>query len=189
MFRLAYLFPINPPEFRVYRLKNVSQFINATLQFPIKDLSPIGGSRIFIARLIEDFIGKIKSTPFRSICTGYVINKIQTEKLESETIDYIVKYFTNGFEKEIKEFEEAVQNEFKILKNRKNIKIAKDTLWDTVKGEKSALIGKRDLKSNNIVMLEKLFEPKTDKQSYSTNTDPKPKPAIIDDRSNKDKQK
>jgi len=128
LFRLAYLFPINSPDFRFYRLKNVSQFINAAIQFPIKDLSPIRGSRIFIVRLIEDFIGKIKSTPFRSICTGYVINKNQTEKLESETIDYIVKYFTNGFEKEIKEFEEAVQNEFKILKNRKNIKIAKDTL-------------------------------------------------------------
>jgi len=38
-------------------------------------------------------------------------------------------------------------------------------------------------------MLEKLFEPKTDKQSYSANTDSTPKPVIIDDRSNKDKRK
>jgi hypothetical protein len=112
LFRLAYLFPINSPDFRFYRLKNVFQFINATLQFPIKDLSPIGGSRIFIARLIEDFIGKIKSTPFCSICTGHVINNIQIEKLETEIVDYIVRYFTYGFEEEIKEFETAIAEEF-----------------------------------------------------------------------------
>ena len=189
LFRLAYLFPINSPDFRFYRLKNVSQFINSTLQFPIKDLSPIGGSRIFILRLIEDFIGKIKSTPFRSICTGHVINNIQTEKLETETIDYIVRYFTNGFEKEIKEFKIAIANEFDRYKNKKNIKITLDTLWNTVNGKKYALIKKRNLKSNINEKPEKFHESKTDKQSYSTNTNSTPKPVLIDDRSNKDKRK
>jgi hypothetical protein len=83
LFRLAYLFPINSPDFRFYRLKKVSQFINATLQFPVKDLSSIGGSRIYTLRLIEDFIGKIKSTPFCSICTGHVINNIQIREIRN----------------------------------------------------------------------------------------------------------
>jgi hypothetical protein len=117
LFRLAYLFPIKNPEFRYHRLKNVSQFINATLQLTIKDLYPIGGSRIFILRLIEDFIGKIKSTPFRSICTGSTINNIQTEKLETESIDYIVRYFANDFEEEIKEFETTIAEELDRYEN------------------------------------------------------------------------
>jgi hypothetical protein len=112
LFRLAYLFPINSPDFRYYRLKNVSQFINAAIQFPMNDLPRIGGSIIFILRLIEDFIGKIKSTSFCSVCTGHVINNIQIEKLETEIVDYIVRYFTYGFEEEIKEFETAIAEEF-----------------------------------------------------------------------------
>jgi uncharacterized protein YdhG (YjbR/CyaY superfamily) len=140
LFRLAYLFPINHPEFRYYRLKNVSQFINAALQFPIKDLSPIGGSRIFILRLIEDFIGKIKSTPFRSICTGSAINNIQTEKLETETIDYTVRYFANGFEEEIKEFETVINEEFDRYKNEVNAQIIERFLRKRSKHKKDPFL-------------------------------------------------
>jgi hypothetical protein len=183
LFRLAYLFPINSPDFRFYRLKKVSQFINATLQFPVKDLSSIGGSRIYTLRLIEDFIGKIKSTPFCSICTGHVINNIQTEELEIETIDYIVRYFTKGFEKEIKEFDEVIQNDFKNQKNRRNINITRDTLWNTANSKNYALIEKRNLKLNNNEKPEKFNESITDTHSFSTNKDSKPKSAFIAGRS------
>ena len=70
LFELAFLFPINEPEYSNYRLKNVSQFINATIQFRMMDLSHIGGSRIFIVKLIEDILGKIESTSFGRIYWG-----------------------------------------------------------------------------------------------------------------------
>jgi hypothetical protein len=117
LFGLAYLFPIKNPEFRYYRLKNVSQFINSTLQFPMNILPQIGGSRIFILRLIEEFIGRVKSTSFLSIYTGHVINKTQIEKLETETVDYIVRYFANDFEEEIKEFEKTIAGELDRYEN------------------------------------------------------------------------
>jgi len=167
LFRLAYLFPINSPDFRYYRLKSVSQFINAAIQFPITDLSPIGGSRIFIAKLIEDFIGKIKSTPFCSICTGHVINNIQTEKLEIETIDYIVRYFTNGFEEEIKEFETAIAEEFDCYKNEKNIDIRKRFLRKRLKYKNEFVDDKSSKKSNNNENKSKIIAvSKTDEAYY-----------------------
>jgi hypothetical protein len=191
LFRLTYLFPRNPPKSRNYRLKNVSHFINATLQFPINDLSHIEGSRISIVRKIEDFIGKINSTPFCSINTGDLLEDIQTDKIEIETIDYIVRYFTNGFKKELEKFEEVIQNDFKIQKNKKNIKITKDTLRNTVNGKKYSLVEKRNLKSNNNERPNKFDESKSDKQSYSkdTNTDSTPIPALIADKKNIKKRK
>jgi hypothetical protein len=81
------------------------------------DLPKIGGSRIFIVRLIEHFIGMVKSTKFRSICTGSDIKNFQTEKLETEAIDYIVRYFADDFTKEIIEFETAIDEDFDRYKN------------------------------------------------------------------------
>jgi hypothetical protein len=149
LFRLSYLFPISPPKLSNYRLKNVSQFINSTLQFPMKDLPRIGGSRIVILRLIEDFIGKIKSTPFCSIYTGDLSEKIQIEKLETETIDYILRYFTNGLEEEIKELETAIAEEFDRHKNEKNIDIRKRFLRKRLKHKNEFVDDKSSKKSNN----------------------------------------
>jgi len=149
LFGLAFLFPINPPKFHNYRLKNVSQFINATLQFPIKVLPCMGGSRIHIVRLIEDFIGKIKSTPFCSNNTGDLIKNIQTDKIETETIDYIVRYVTNGFEQELKEFETAIWNDFRNEIIIKNIKRQKRSLRKIVRHKKDPFPDKNSRVSNS----------------------------------------
>jgi hypothetical protein len=172
-------------------LKNISHFINATLQFPINDLSHIGGSRVFIVRLIEDFIGKIKSTPFCSINTGNLFEDIQIDKIEIETIDYIVRYFATGFEEELKEFEAAISKDFMYQAGRKLIKRKKDTLRNTVNGKKYSPVGKSNLKSkNNESKPDNSEESKSDKQSYSkdTNTDSAPIPALIAGRNNINKR-
>jgi hypothetical protein len=107
----------------------------------------------------------------------------KSEKLEIETIDYIVRYFTKGFEKEIKEFDEVIQNDFKNQKNRRNINITRDTLWNTANSKNYALIEKRNLKLNNNEKPEKFNESITDTHSFSTNKDSKPKSAFIAGRS------
>ena len=108
LFELAFLFPTNEPKYGNYRLKNVSQFINATIQFRMMDLSHIGGSRIFIVKLIEDILGKIKSTYFWNVSTGEFIGNIQTDDIETQLIDYILRYFTYGFEEEFEKFKKVI---------------------------------------------------------------------------------
>ena len=117
LFELAYLFPTNEPKYRNYRLKNVSQFLNATIQLTMMQLFNMGGSRIFIVRLIEDILGKIKSTPFCKVSTGELIGNIDTDVIEKELIEYILRYFTTGFKKEFEGIKNVISKEFKSLKN------------------------------------------------------------------------
>jgi len=117
LFKLAFLFPINEPKYSNYRLKNVSQFLNATIQINMMQLFNMGGSRIFIVRLIEDILGKIKSTPFCNISTGEFIGNINTDVIEKELIEYILRYFTTGFKKEFEGIENVISEGFKSLKN------------------------------------------------------------------------
>ena len=125
LFELAFLFPTNEPEYGNYRLKNVSQFINTTIQFKMMDLSHIGGSRIFIVKLIEDILGKIKSTPFCNVSTGEFIGNIQTDDIETQLIDYILRYFTYGFEEEFVKFKNVIIEDLNFItagKRNKNVR-------------------------------------------------------------------
>ena len=148
LFRLAYLFPVNQIEVRNYRLKNVSHFIDASLQYPINELSRINGSRIFLARLVEDFIGWILSIDFHSSYTGHLINKISTDKIEIETINYIVRYFTCGVEGELKEFEKIVAKDFEALSFKDKFEKSNKTFRNkSIAASKMILNGKINLKS------------------------------------------
>ena len=125
LFELAFLFPTNEPKYGNYRLKNVSQFINATIQFRMMDLSHIGGSRIFIVKLIEDILGKIKSAPFCNVSTGEFIGNIQTDDIETQLIDYILRYFTYGFEEEFEKFKNVIIEDLNFItagKRNKNVR-------------------------------------------------------------------
>jgi len=172
LFELAYLIPINRPDYRRYRLKNVSNFINATLRFPINDLSRMGGSRISIARLIEDFIGKIKSTPFRSIYKGNLINDVETDTIEKETIDYIVRAFANGFGEEFKELETMITEDFERYKDKMVVKAERKVLEGKFSYERASLPDKNSKESNTDHNSPGIFtDPKIDDQYYYENTD------------------
>jgi len=64
IFELSLLYPISEPKNKKYKLKNVSQLINKTIKLNMMDLTCIGGSRVFVARLIENILGNFKSTHF-----------------------------------------------------------------------------------------------------------------------------
>ena len=72
------------------------------------DLTCLGGSRVFVARLIENILGNFKSTPFCKISTGEIIETIQTDVIETELIDYILNYLTFGFNDKFDKFKNII---------------------------------------------------------------------------------
>jgi len=93
LFGLSAFYPESKvSESTSYRLSNVSHFINSTLNISRDDLIHIGGSRIKLVRIIEDFIGKMKTgtVKYRNILTGQYMQNIYFGQIEEETIDYWV---------------------------------------------------------------------------------------------------
>jgi hypothetical protein len=114
LFNLSGYYPISQiPESTTYRLLNISHFINSTLNFPINNIINVGGSRINLVRMIEDFIGKMKTGTIKycSILTGQQLNKQTDQQLEHELISFLCRYFTGNLETEINKFKEIIENE------------------------------------------------------------------------------
>jgi hypothetical protein len=108
LFRLSFLFPVEQATSCIYRLKNISTFINSTHQFSGDLLISVGGSRIFLVRLIENFIGKVKWTGFASTYSGNSIDVKINDEFELETIEFLINYFQGNFQKEIESVQEII---------------------------------------------------------------------------------
>jgi len=119
LFNLAAYYPESEiPESTTYRLNNISHLINSTLNISRDDLIHIGGSRIKLVRIIEDFIGKmrIRTVKYCNILTGQAMDGINFKLIEVKTIDYLIRYFSNNFETEIQGLKEAISKDIKILR-------------------------------------------------------------------------
>jgi hypothetical protein len=93
LFEFASCFPKSKrQQTTTYGLKNVAQFIDATLKLTINDLLKYGwGSRITFARYIELFVGTTEATPLFSIVTGHKIT-VNAQELEKEAIDFSSRF-------------------------------------------------------------------------------------------------
>jgi hypothetical protein len=108
LFRLSFLFPVEQATSRIYRLKNISTFIDSTHKFSRDLLISVGGSRIFLVRMIEDFIVKVKSTGFASTYSGNSIDVKINDEFELETIEFLINYFQENFQNEIESVKEII---------------------------------------------------------------------------------
>ena len=111
LFRLSFLFPVEQATSRIYRLKNISTFIDSTHQFSGDLFMRFMGSRIFLVRLIEDFIGKVKWTGFASTYSGNSIDVKINDEFELETIEFLINYFQGNFQNEIGSIKEFLDND------------------------------------------------------------------------------
>ena len=68
----------------------------------MNDIHTVGGSRIKLVRLIEDFTGKTKTKTanYSNILTGKQMGRIDFDQIEEKTIDYLNMYFLNNLEYE-----------------------------------------------------------------------------------------
>ncbi len=118
LFNLASYYPESEvPESTTYRLKNISHLINSTLNFSNDDLMRTVGSIITIARIIEEFVGKmrIRTVKYRNIITGQAMDGIVFNQIEVETIDYLTRYFSDNLKTEIQELEGCIHRDLNKL--------------------------------------------------------------------------
>jgi hypothetical protein len=109
LFYLAHFYATSqPPDFTLYRLKNVSKLIERTLNYYGMRLTNIGGSRVTFARHIETFVGKMNNTRFRNILTGEELNKIEVDKLETEIIDFLSECLFDNIEGKLGKLKETI---------------------------------------------------------------------------------
>jgi hypothetical protein len=101
------------PESTKYRLKNISHFINSTLKYSMHDIHINWGSRIRLVRLIEDFIGKMKTKTanYSNILTGKHMGRIDFDQIEEKTIDYLDMYFLKNLKYEARELEKIISKD------------------------------------------------------------------------------
>lgn len=116
LFSLAAYYPESEiPESTTYRLTNVSHLINSTLNFSNDDLRRIFGSRIKFARIIGEFIGKMRigTAKYCNILTGQAMGSIDFKQIEIETIDYLTSFFSGNLRTEIQGLEEYIRTAIK----------------------------------------------------------------------------
>ncbi|MBL6996556.1 hypothetical protein [Desulfobacula sp.] len=105
------------PESTTYRLTNISHFINSTLNLSRDNLISVGGLRIILVRIIENFIGKMKTgtVKYCNILTGQDMKNTDFGQIEVEAIDYLVRYFSDNLETEAQGLEECIHRDLNKL--------------------------------------------------------------------------
>jgi len=122
LFGLSFLYPLSEPKNSHHRLKNVSKFIHLSHKFGVFSASSQGTTpRIFIVRVLEKFIGQIKSMEYAYTSTGDKFGKIDIEKIEPELIDFFIRLLVNDFEREFKEIRDNILDDFERQNFFKNV--------------------------------------------------------------------